>query len=218
MTKCRLNEADIRNTKFINTDFYNAQLRNCKAQNASFQLCKLESCSMNSAKLSGATFKNTYISRVDFSPTLIQGDSQKQFADLSRASFIDCNITDIDFTHANMFGVRFVGSDTGKEMFLGASHSNFENVELESSTMDGVCLEECNFKNASLIGVSAKAARFSFSHFEGADLDKADFSNSDLSDVTGFDIAAILSGRGIKSCSTDLGTYDFNNKTKKYKI
>jgi uncharacterized protein YjbI with pentapeptide repeats len=139
-------------------------------------------------------------------------DATLTASDLSCAKFTGANLTDVTgqrvhlrgtaFDRAKLAGAVLNGADQEGTSCAGHSHTNFGGAFLASASLDGVRLEETDFRNANLSSADLSSSHLARSNFAGARLKGADLENADLqgADLSGAELTrATLTGAAYDS-------------------
>lgn len=169
---------------------FSAILDQSSISGTSFDHVVFSDCSFQGVELSKSVFRNSDLSRVNFS-----GSSFKDSVDFFKCSFSGNVFSDLSMSQATNFKHSVFKSVTFLDFFsAGAatfSNSSFFKVSsymalFQGSCFDRVVIEQSDFPAAKLVDVSAESIQIIDSNFKevdfrGADLNGAVFENSNLS-------------------------------------
>ena len=151
-------------------------------QGLDFSDANLRKSIMSQVNLSRCMFRNTDLSCVDFTVSVLE-DCNLEGANLwhahldmafcararfTRAKLIECRANSVDFRDAAFIGATLRGSSFCNGDFRGA--------DLSGADLTGCNLQNCEFGGANLRRAILKGANTSYSRFDGADLTDADLS------------------------------------------
>jgi len=154
-----LSGANFRFAKIQNTDFNGANMVGAIFTRADIKYSGFSNVDLTDSYLSGAEIRGSYFSNTIFTNSDLRGIL------ILKSIFENNNFVNADFTHSRIYHVDFSNADLSGSKFSGSKlyFDNFENIDFSSFTIAGTGLAT--------------------THFAGSNLQKADLSNVDLTNV-----------------------------------
>lgn len=194
---------------------------------------KLPNTQLSKARLSGelgnADLTGANLSEASVIGSLvISADTQLQGANFSRLQSDGNNpliaegaeLSQVDFTAANLYGAKFKDSNLQQAQLTGATltgaeltASRFEGAEMTQTNLSYANLSQSGFAGATLVAADISEANLTQADFNHSNLQQANLAGSDLAgaDLSGADLSgANLSGaKGMQTAMVD-GQTHFN--------
>ena len=123
---CNLAEADLTNYAFVDCTFTDCNLSMCKIEMTAFKSVSFQNCKMLGLRFD---LSNPFLFRIKTRECILDL-SNFRGTDLSRSTFDQSQIREVDFTDANLTSAGFDGCD------------------LHLSTFENTNLENCDFQTA----------------------------------------------------------------------
>jgi len=188
--------ADLSETDFSGANLSGTKLVGASLAGADFSLANLAGADLSRAILDGADFSEAKLPGARFSGASVKGASFSALQ-LPRADFSECTGQHPNFSGSNLEGARFVGAKLPQANFCDANlkEASFAQAELVSADFGGSSAVSINMEKAELTNLRAgekanftggkfREAKAPKSIWEGALLDRADFSCAVLTGAT----------------------------------
>lgn len=148
--KINLSDVMIRSVVFTDCRFAACDFRNSQAENCAFRNCLFENCKLNLWRLSGSVY--------------------------SGCKFIDCDMSGIDWTAANLPKLRLCCPLAFENCRL--NHSSFFGLDLSELKARNCLIKETDLRNAILCKAVFQNCDFNNSLFGNTDLREANFTRA----------------------------------------
>ena len=192
LNSLKFNKGDFENRKFTNMNLRDVIMQESNWTNSVCRNVDFSNADFRKSKFSGASFYDC-----DFQNVIFRN------ANLTRVSFDNCNLEGAQFENANLKGAKFPGTGVNKikydaltridaklaqVLYLFSNKGNnrklsginLSNFDLEEIWLQGACLEKADFSHSDLRGANLCNANLEGANFYNAVLDNADLRGANL--------------------------------------
>lgn len=186
LTGWTLTNANLKRAVFTSATLMGAGLSNTDCTRANF----------NNANLVGATLSGADCTRANFNAATLGGGPEQGAAVMSRATlfdatFVDAQLSGVNFSGAYLYGgeasvsgATLAGVDFSSAYLANLDLSNIRNANLEGAIFDRACCVNCNFKGTNLArDPTGRGGSFVSACLQGADFTDATLGAADLVDA-----------------------------------
>lgn len=176
---CNLDETDMSNALFVNSDLSFATIKNAKAINAKFINCIMEGCEFSNSNLDKALFCGSTNQYLNTECDINLNTS------LTKTTFRSAHLEDAKFTNIELNSSNFRETHLNDAEFTNCL---LENVELISASLVGATLTdcriiECDFKETNCTFAMFQSIPGIRNNFAHANLNYTLFKNINMSDT-----------------------------------
>ena len=179
LQRCNLDETDISNALFINSDLSFATIKNAKAINAKFINCNIEGCNFSNSNLDKALFCGSTDQHLNTECDINLKTS------LTNTTFKSAHIDDAKFTHIELNSNNFREAHLNNTEFINCLLENVEfiSASLIGSTLTDCRIIDCNFSQAKCVFTMFDSIPGLRNNFAYANLNHALFKNINMPDT-----------------------------------
>ena len=163
---CNLDETDMSNALFVNSDLSFATIKNAKAINAKFINCIMEGCEFSNSNLDKALFCGSTNQYLNTECDINLNTS------LTKTTFRSAHLDDARFTNIKLNSSNFRETHLNDTEFINCL---LENVEFISSSLIGATLTDCR-----IIECDFRETKCAFTIFENIPGIRNNFTNANL--------------------------------------